>query len=158
MFSSAKSGAVLAAGAAFLLIGCADNTTGSEETLTFAEVEGGADSAPVGNATEGHNPPGRGFSLYIPLQNSSKETVGAINAVCIATRRAPAEPLLSGTCSGMADVPEGQLAITMGGTVDPHDTSGAIVGGTGKYEGATGAFTSKLTGGKSTDTSKITLP
>ncbi len=58
----------------------------------------------------------------------------------------------------MADVPEGQLAITVGGLVDPNDTSGAIVGGTGKYEGATGTFTSKLAGDQNTDTFTITLP
>jgi hypothetical protein len=37
--------------------------------------------------------------------------------------------------------------------------TGAIVGGTGKYEGATGSFTSKsLGGGETTDTFSITLP
>lgn len=143
---------------AMALAGCTDDTTGSKETLTLAEVEKRGQSAPIGNASEGHNPPGSGFAFSIPLQDSSKETVGEINAVCIATRRAPAEPLLSGTCSGMADVPEGQLAIAVGGTVDPHDTFGAIVGGTGKYEGATGTFTSKFRGDHSKDTFTITLP
>jgi hypothetical protein len=58
----------------------------------------------------------------------------------------------------MADVPGGQLVIAVGGTVDPKDTSGAIIGGRGKYEGATGTFTSKLTGERSRDTFHITLP
>jgi hypothetical protein len=118
-------------------------------------VRGGA----IGNAKPAHDPPGTGLALSIPLQDSSKRFVGKINVACIATQRSP-EPVLYGTCSGMADVPGGQLAITAGGTIGDNasGTSGAIVGGTGKYEGATGTFTSKLTGGKTTDTFTITLP
>jgi hypothetical protein len=79
--------------------------------------------------------------------------------VRFATKRRP-EPVLYGTCSGTADVPEGQLAITAGGTIGDNvsGTTGAIVGGTGKYEGATGTFTSKVTGAHTTDTFTVTLP
>lgn len=62
-----------------------------------------------------------------------------------------------GTCSGTADVPDGQLAINVGGEIG-DDVSGAIVGGTGKYEGAAGTFTSKSGEEGSKDTFDITLP
>jgi hypothetical protein len=139
--------------AAMVLGGCTDHTTGSQETLNFAEVDKGSHFAPIGNATAAHDPPGTGFALSIPLQDSSKKTVGEINVVCIATRPSP-EPVLNGTCSGTADVPDGQLALNVGGNEIGQDVTGAIVGGTGKYEGATGTFSSKST----TDTFNITLP
>jgi len=146
--------AVLAIAAAMVLAGCTDETTGSEETLNFTELDKGSHFAPIGNATERSNPPGSGFALSIPLQDSSKKTVGEVNAVCIATK--PGQRL-NGTCSGTADVPDGQLALNVGGEVGDN-VSGAIVGGTGKYEGATGTFTSKSSGEGSEDTFNITLP
>jgi hypothetical protein len=145
--------AISAIVAAMALAGCGDDTTGSEETLTLTEVDKGAHFAPIGDTTENRTPPGSGYSLSIPLRDSSKRTVGEINAVCIATRPGAEEPNLQGTCSGTADVPEGQLALSVGGEIQ-QDITGAIVGGTGKYEGATGTFTST----QSEDTFNITLP
>ena len=143
---------------AMALAGCTDETTGSEETLTLTEVDKGSHFAPIGNAdARGHEPPGSGFALSIPLQDSSHETVGEINAVCIVTRPSP-EPVLNGTCSGAADVPDGQLALNVTGDEIGQDVTGAIVGGTGKYEGATGTFSSKSAGPETTDTFNITLP
>jgi hypothetical protein len=151
--------ALSAVAAATALAGCTDETTGSEETLTFTEVDKRSHFTPIGDATPAHDPPGTGFALSIPLQDSSKETVGEINAVCIATKPSP-EPVLHGTCSGTADVPEGQLALTQGGTIGDNTSGapGAIVGGTGKYEGVTGTFTSKISGEATQDTFNITLP
>jgi hypothetical protein len=146
---------VIAAG--MVLAGCTDNTTGSKETLAFSEVDQGSHFAPVGDATGAHDPPGTGFALSIPLQDSSQKTVGEINAVCIATRPSP-EPVLNGTCSGAADVPDGQLVLNLTGSEIGQNATGAIVGGTGKYEGATGTFTSKGSGGRTEDTFNITLP
>jgi len=147
--------AVLAIPAAMVLAGCTDETTGSEETLTLTESDKGGHFAPIGNASDRGSPPGSGFALSVPLRDSSKKTVGELNAVCIATQ--PSGRNLNGTCSGTADVPDGQLALTVGGEV-ADDVSGAIVGGTGKYEGATGTFTSKSSGEGSIDTFTITLP
>jgi hypothetical protein len=149
--------AIAAAAAAMVLAGCGDDTTGSEETLTLIELDKGSHFAPVGNATENRTPPGSGYSLSILLQDDSKNTVGELNAVCFATARGPAEPVLNGTCSGTADVPDGQLALNVGGEVG-EDVTGAIVGGTGKYDGATGTFTSEPYGNGSRDTFNITLP
>ncbi|MGH2926253.1 MAG: hypothetical protein ACRDK1_09820 [Solirubrobacterales bacterium] len=145
--------------AAMVLAGCTDETTGSEETLTLTEVDKGSHFAPIGNAdAQGHEPPGSGFALSIPLQDSSHDTVGEINAVCIATRPASSEPVLSGTCTGTADAPDGQLALIAGGDEIGQDVTGAIVGGTDKYEGATGTFSSKSPGPNTIDTFNITLP
>jgi hypothetical protein len=143
--------------AAMVLAGCGDDTT--EETLTFSELDSESRFAQIGKYPPRRNPPpGSGFSLYIPLQEASgTETVGEINAVCIATRPGPQEPNLQGTCSGTADVPEGHLALNVGGEIR-QDATGAIVGGTGKYEGANGTFTSKSLGGETIDTFTITLP
>ena len=141
--------------AAIVLAGCSDETTGSKETLNFTEVDKGSHFAPIGNATDRSSPPGTGFSLSIPLQDSSEKTVGEINAVCIATK--PGQQQLNGTCSGTANVPDGQLALNVGGEVG-GDVTGAIVGGTGKYSGATGTFISKSTDGGSNDTFNVTLP
>ena len=154
-----RGGAIVMAvvAAALVLAGCTDDTTGSEETLTFTESNSGSHFATIGDATENHTPPGSGYTLSIPLQDSDG-TVGEIDAICFATERGPQEPVLSGTCSGTADVPDGQLALNVGGEIDPNDSSGAIVGGTGKYEGAAGTFTSRFGGGETTDTFTITLP
>jgi hypothetical protein len=137
-----------------LLAGCTDETTGSSETLNFTESDKGAHFAAIGDATQRSNPPGTGFALSVPLQDSSKNTVGELNATCIATK--PSKRLY-GTCSGTADVPDGQLALAVGGDIG-DDVSGAIVGGTGKYDGATGTFTSISSGEGSKDTFTFTLP
>ena len=142
--------------AAMVLAGCTDETTGNQETLTFTELDKGSSFAPIGNTSQTRTqPPGSGFALFIPLRDSTKKAVGEINAVCIATQ--PGGQNLKGTCSGTADVPDGQLAINVGGEIGDN-VSGAIVGGTGKYEGATGTFTSKSSGEGSIDTFTITLP
>ena len=142
--------------AATVLAGCTDETTGSTETLTFTELDKGSQFNPIGNFTGRGSPdPGNGFALSIPLQDSSKKTVGELNATCIATK--PGGQNLHGTCSGVANVPDGQLVVAVGGDVG-DDVSGAITGGTGKYDGATGTFTSKSQGQGSEDTFTFTLP
>jgi hypothetical protein len=50
--------AIAVTAAAMVLAGCTDETTGSEETLTFTEADKGSRFAPIGNATQAHDPPG----------------------------------------------------------------------------------------------------
>jgi hypothetical protein len=77
-----------------------------------------------------------------------------------ATQPSPGEAI-NGTCSGTAAVPGGGFALNVGGKSIGNSVSGAIVGGTGKYTGATGTFSSKSSGGEnspSTLTLNYTLP
>ena len=147
--------ALAAVVAAMVLAGCTDETTGSSETLNFTESDKASTFNPIGETTQKGIPPGSGFALSIPLYDSSKKAVGELNAVCLATQ--PSGRNIKGTCSGTANVPDGQLAINVGGTVGDNVT-GAITGGTGKYEGATGTFTSTSSGEGSKDTFTFTLP
>jgi hypothetical protein len=140
------------------LAGCSDKTHGSESTLTLIEPGGNTGSfGPIGNATGKTTPPGSGFAFSSPLQDSSKKSVGELNAICIATQPSTGDNL-KGTCTGTAAVPGGSLALNVGGTIG-SSVSGSIVGGTGKYTGATGTFSSTgPSNGAQTDTYKITLP
>ena len=140
---------------ALLLAGCSDKTTGSTQTLTFTEKDKASQFHPIGNPTRKGTPPGSGFSVSIPLFDSSNKAVGELNAVCLATK--PSGRTLKGTCSGTANVPDGQLALNVGGAVG-NNITGSIVGGNGKYAGATGTFTSQSSGQGSKDTFNITLP
>jgi hypothetical protein len=138
--------------------GCSDSTHGSESTLTLTEPGGNTGSfGPIGNATGKTTPPGSGFAFSTPLQDSSKKSVGELNAICIATQPSTGDSL-KGTCTGTASVPGGSLGLNVGGAVG-NNISGSIVGGTGKYAGATGTFTSTgPSNGPQTDVYKVTLP
>jgi hypothetical protein len=135
--------AVLAIGVA--ISGCgSDGTHGSEGTLTLTEPaeSGGKHFGFIGRPTKRSIEAGSGFAFSAPLQESGGKTVGEINAFCIATQPSPGESL-NGTCSGTANVSGGGFALNVGGKGIGGDVSGAIVGGTGKYAGAVGTFTSK---------------
>jgi hypothetical protein len=156
--------AVLAVGVA--VAGCgSDETHGSEGTVTLTEPaeKGGKDFGLIGNVTGKTLKVGTGFAFSAPLQESGSQTVGEINAFCIATKPSPGEAI-TGTCSGTATVPGGGFALNVGGKEIGSAVSGAIVGGTGKYAGAVGTFTSKEESagkgeeGPSTLTFHYTLP
>lgn len=144
-----------------VLVGCSDETRGEESTLKLTEPGGKeASFGVIGQPTPGKLKPGSGFAFSTPLQDSSKKSVGELNAICIATQ--PSSPdALKGTCTGTAKVPDGDLALNVGGTIS-NGVGGSIVGGDGKYAGATGTFTSKPIGGgdngASVDTFEIILP
>jgi hypothetical protein len=145
-----------AAAMVLVLAGCSDNTHGSQSTLKLIEPGGNVGTfKPFGNVSRNKISPGGGFAFSTPLQDSSKKNVGELNAVCIATKTSTGNTLL-GTCTGTSTVPGGSLALNVGGKIG-NNVSGAIVGGTGKYAGATGTFSSS---GKNaqTDTYNITLP
>lgn len=148
-------GAILmsAVAAVAVLAGCGE-TAGDEQTLTYTEGRG--EFSPIGGASERRTPPGGGFVLSIPLEDDSGSRAGELNAICVATQESSGGAELVGTCSATADLPDGQLALNVGGAI-AEDVTGSIVGGTGDYEGATGAFES--TGREqTTDTFTFTLP
>ncbi len=138
--------AVVTVGAVAALValaGCGSSKThGAEGTLKLTEPAGGAGKTfgIIGKASEKSVSAGSGYAFSTPLQ-SEKKTVGEINAECIATQPSSGESL-NGTCSATATVPGGTFALSLGGKSVGGKTgkSGAIVGGTGKYNGAVGNF------------------
>ena len=146
--------AVLALGALAalaLLAGCGSSKThGAEGTVKFTEPGGHSGvSAPIGKFNGKSFTPGTGITILTQLQSTEKKTVGEINAVCIDTQPPPNPQTLSGTCTGTATVPGGSFALSVGGkgAVGGNTVSGSITGGTGKYNGALGNFSSKPTSG-----------
>jgi hypothetical protein len=161
MWSARNATLAVSAVAVLLLAGCSDNTHGSQSTLKLTEPGGNTGTfGPIGKVTRKKAAAGTGFAFSSPLQDSSKKKVGELNAFCIGTQ--PSNPQqLHGTCSGTATVQGGTLALNVGGNIG-NGVSGSIIGGTGKYAGATGTFTSTPTGkggnAPSADTYNITLP
>ena len=161
MWSTRNALLAVSALVALLLAGCSDNTHGSQSTLKLTEPGGNTGTfGPIGKVTPKKAPAGSGFAFSSPLQDSSKKNVGELNAFCIGTQ--PSNPQeLTGTCSGTATVQGGSLALNVGGKIG-NGVSGSIIGGTGKYAGATGTFSSTPTGkggnGPMADTFNITLP
>lgn len=78
------------------------------------------------------------------LLDSAKKTVGALDATCLITGAGNGSfEQASSTCHATVSVPGGQLFVSVGGKPFATDTTrGAITGGTGRYDGATGSFTS----------------
>jgi hypothetical protein len=153
---------IAAIAGAIAVAGCSDNTHGDQSTLKLVEPGGNSGTfGIIGQAAQKSVPPGSGFAFSTPLQDSSKKAVGALDATCIATQPSPGDSV-NGQCTGTATVPGGTLALDVGGKDIGSDVAGAITGGTGKYAGATGTFTSQATGGgdnsPSNDTFNITLP
>jgi len=144
------------------IAGCGSSSThGEEGTLTLTEPGAKGSFGIIGKASEKSIKPGNGFAFSTPLEDSSGKSVGELNAFCIATQPSPGEAL-DGTCSGTATVPGGGFALNVGGKEILGSVSGAIVGGTGKYAGAIGTFSSKEEGSgenaPSTLTFNYTLP
>ncbi len=145
--------AVLALGAVAVLVvlaGCGSSKThGAEGTVKLFEPGGHSGTTiPFGKFNGKSFTPGTGIVVANPLQNSAKKTEGELNAVCTATQPTAKGFLLSGTCSGTATVPGGSFALNVGGKGAIGGTvSGAITGGTGKYNGAVGNFSSVAKGG-----------
>ncbi len=146
--------AVLALGALVALValaGCGSSKThGAEGTLKLTEPGGhNGLASPIGKFNGKSFSPGSGLAISDPLQNTEKKTVGEINAICIDTQPTAGGFSLSGTCTGTATVPGGSFALNVGGkeAVGGSTVSGSITGGTGKYNGAVGNFSSKATGG-----------
>jgi hypothetical protein len=141
---------VLALGAIVALValaGCGSSKThGEEGTVKLTNPGGNSGSfGVIGKATGKSIPPGSGLAFSRPLQNSEKKTVGELNVACIATQAS--KEGTGGTCTATATVPSGSFALNVGGkgVLEGGGASGSIVGGSGKYNGAVGNFSSKPT-------------
>ncbi len=128
------------------IAGCGSSKThGTEGTLKFTNPGGNSTTGLIGKPTAKGLPPGSGIASSDMLQNSENKTVGEINATCIATQFS--NQSIDGTCTATATVPGGSFALNAGGKGigGSNGVSGSIVGGTGKYNGALGNFSSKPT-------------
>jgi hypothetical protein len=84
--------------------------------------------------------------------------VGDLDATCTITKGAGTFDQSRGTCLGTASLPGGTLTLAVGGKpFFGNHTTGSVVGGSGKYEGATGGFTS-VGDNHSRDTFHIFVP
>ncbi len=148
-------------GALALLAGCGSSKThGEEGTLTLTEPGGNSGSfAPIGSLGKEGFSPGTGAAFSNPLQNAEKKTIGELDAICVDTQKPPSAESLSGTCTGTVIVPGGSFALSAGGkeVLGSSGVTGAITGGTGKYNGAVGTFTSKPTSSSQNGPSEFTL-
>jgi hypothetical protein len=144
-----------------LLAGCGSSKThGEEGTLTLTEPGGNSGSfALIGSVGKAGFSPGNGAAISNPLQNAEKKTVGELDAICIDTQKPPSPEDLSGTCTGTVIAPGGTFALSAGGkeALGASGVTGAITGGTGKYNGAVGTFASKPTSSSKSGPSEFTL-
>jgi len=115
-------------------------TEGAERASNFIDnppktkrVQGAPEQASLGDE----------FVFEYPIVDASRKDIGNLAVTCTITRAAQID-LASTQCVGTATLPGGSLAVTTAGRAGPT-IRGAIVGGTGKYEGASGSFTTVRT-------------
>lgn len=146
--------AVAAAIIAAVLLGlsaCGDDDPKLEEqTLRFTEQETDdfsfADNPPrtkLGERGPERLSPGDELSFRGNFVDASKKDVGDLDVACTITKGGRFD-VSSAQCNGTASLPGGSLILSAGGRAfsDEETTRGAVIGGTGKYSGATGNFTS----------------
>jgi hypothetical protein len=127
--------------AALALASCGDDeTAGNEQTLTY--FEGGRGQPPEffgpGTGPGGPPVPGGGVAISHQLEDADGNAVGDVNYICFITG---SEEGGDHVCTGLVDLPDGQLNIAYGGDIKgPPGAPGSITGGTGDYAGATGTY------------------
>jgi hypothetical protein len=156
--------------AALTLAACggADNAKLSEKTLTLTERDTDLfsffDNAPktkLGPDGPENLSNGDQLTFASDLLDASKRDVGDLDVTCIFTRPGRFEDA-SAVCTGVMTIPGGSLVASVGGRAfaqgaqEGGTTTGAIVGGTGDYAGATGDFKSE--GEPSRDTVHVFVP
>jgi hypothetical protein len=145
--------AFAATGLAIVAAGCggSSGTTLTEKTLAFTEKQNDAsfsfaDNPPLSPAAKGEPKLSNGdqITFVSDLLDPSGMDVGDLDAVCIVTKTTTGSfDDSNAQCTGTAAIPGGTLTLTVGGAAfGAGTTRGAVVGGTGDYEGATGSFTS----------------
>jgi len=120
----------------------------TDTTLTFVERGGtfrlidNAPKSPTGPRQEPRLSAGDVLTISTPLYDGGDTRIGRLDAVCVATRGARFERATF-ICTGSFALPEGTLALNVSGRFPENaPVVGAVLGGTGAYEGARGSFTS----------------
>ncbi len=128
-------------------------TEGQEEDFGFADApprvrKGGAEELSPGDRT----------AFGTSLVDSRGSEVGRLDIECTVTT-AGTFGTSNGHCSGTASIPGGTLAVSFGGKIGGA-TNGAILGGTGDYDGASGSFrsTEERKGRPTVDTFRVKIP
>ena len=157
---------------AALVAGCGGGgVTLQKQTLSFTEKQNDDSSSfadnppksPPANRDEPKLSNGDQITFTADMIDGSGKDVGDLDATCTVTATTTGSFDDSrAQCVGTATIPGGTLTLTVGGTAfGAGTTRGAIVGGTGHYEGATGSFTSSDESGTdkpSQDTFKLFIP
>lgn len=138
-----------------------------EKTLTFTEKDtmsvGFLDNSP--KAKQGPRGPqslsnADQLTRSFLVLDSAKKTVGTVDSSCIVTTVGTVTfEQASAVCQGTFTLPGGQLFVSLGGKpfAPGPTTRGAVTGGTGRYEGAIGSFSS-VAPTNSRDTFHIYVP
>ncbi len=136
------------------------------QTLNLTEKDtddfGFADNPPktkVGEEGPEKLSPGDKLTFRANFVDASKKDIGDLDVACTITKGGRFDKS-SSQCSATVTLPDGTLAVSVGGrTFTGGTTRGAVIGGTGKYAGATGTFSSKQEkGGTSKDVFKLFVP
>ena len=163
--------ATVAAALAVFAAGCGSGgTTLTKKTLSYTEKDTGTfsfvDNPPKSPPAKGDEPKlsnGDQITFTADFLDAVGKDVGDLDATCIVTATTTGSFDDSrAQCVGTADIPGGTLTVTVGGKAFGGGTTrGAVVGGTGDYEGAIGGFTSSDESGTdrpSTDTFHLYIP
>ncbi len=139
----------------------------SEMTLKFSEKDSDAfgfvDNPPrteVGEQGPQRLSNGDQLVFRTEMLDAAKKKVGDLDVSCTVTDAGSTGRFdqARNTCHATVTLPGGQLFLGVGGKPFAADTTrGAVTGGTGRYEGATGSFTS-VGETNSQDTFHIYLP
>jgi hypothetical protein len=132
------------AAAAIGLAACGDDDGLTERTLRFADREGrqanSVDAPPRGDIT-----PGDQIVQTRELLDGSRDRVGTVNEVCAVTAGGK-DPTIA--CQGVVELRDGKLSFSVSYKLPEESRSAPVTGGTGAYEGATGAITASGRGNK----------
>lgn len=135
------------------LVGAALVATASAQqparTIAFQEVDKGStfhviDNPPLSKHRHGFPTrvsPGDAYVFTTPLRQGGK-AFGRLRATCTITQ-AGNPGRANADCTGVFDLPGGQLWANASTTGNSRVTRGAIVGGTGSFAGARGTFVSR---------------
>ena len=142
-------GLAVASVAFFMIAGSPDSEAQAQAvaptTITLKELEKGSTFKHVRN-TKTHNQRsmalGDLFAFTNPLADASGARVGKLHVSCVAT--VGNANFLKGvlTCTAVMTLRDGALMVQTNSSPGARTTTGAVVGGTGAYAGASGVFVS----------------
>ena len=131
--------------AAVVLVGPGASAQGGR-TLTFNELEKGSTFVHIRNTktkSRRANSAGDVIAFTNPMADASGRVVGRSHVECVTTIGARNFLKSALTCSGVAVLRDGTLAMQANTRPNDATTTGAITGGTGAYANARGVFTSQ---------------